>query len=260
MDGTTRQDSPALTARSVVASILLGTEPPVLPSRALVRAGAVFGLAEGTVRTAVSRMVAAGELHHREDGRYELTGHLVERQARQRASRHSPVGEWSGRWEMWIVESSAREPTDRAELRRAAHSLRLAELRDGVWLRPDNLDPRRFPEDREVMSGQCRTFTCHPDDDTSLADELWNLQEWSDRALELRREMAPLLVRLSDGDTDALRPGFLLSAAVLRHLNADPLLPRELLGRSWQGETLRGDYERYDATFVAMLRRWLRGE
>ena len=52
----------ALTARSVIASTLLGTEPPRLPGRVLVRVGELFGITEGTIRTALSRMVASGEL------------------------------------------------------------------------------------------------------------------------------------------------------------------------------------------------------
>ena len=45
-----------LPARSVLASILLGTHPPRLSSRALVAAGALFDISEGTVRTALSRI------------------------------------------------------------------------------------------------------------------------------------------------------------------------------------------------------------
>ena len=51
-----------LTARSVIASTLLGTDPPVLSGRILVRAAALFGITEGAARVALSRMVAAGEL------------------------------------------------------------------------------------------------------------------------------------------------------------------------------------------------------
>jgi phenylacetic acid degradation operon negative regulatory protein len=247
-----------LTARSVLASTLLGTEPPVLPPHALVRAGEVFGLAEGTVRTALSRMATAGEVVRLDDGRYELAGHLVERQARQRASRTPPPSAWSGAWEMWVVGAGARASTERAELRRAALTLRLAELRDGVWLRPDNLDPDRFPAAREVLSGQCRRFRTQPDHDGELAAELWDQADWSRQARELRRRMAGLEGRLRDGDADALRPGFVLAAAVLRHFNIDPLLPPELRPRDWQGEALRRDYDRYDTIYRALLVQWLR--
>ena len=50
----------------------------------------------------------------------------------------------------------------------------------------------------------------------------------------------------------------MLSAAVLRHFNADPLLPRELLDRRWPGDALRADYERYDRAYKDLLAGWLR--
>ena len=56
----------SLTARSVIASLLLGMRDPALPVSALVRSGGRLGLAEGTIRVAVSRMVAAGEIELRE--------------------------------------------------------------------------------------------------------------------------------------------------------------------------------------------------
>ena len=97
-------DERPLTARSVIASTLLGTTPPRLPGRLLVRAGALFGLAEGTVRTALSRMVAAGELTA-DDGTYALAGPLLARQARQDESRRAVVAAetWDGGWTMAVV-------------------------------------------------------------------------------------------------------------------------------------------------------------
>src|SRR4051812_48794461 len=134
-----------LTARSVIASTLLGTAPPTLPGRLLVRAGALFGITEGTVRTALSRMVAAGELTA-DDGDYTLAGGLVARQQRQSESRRADVRTWDGTWTTAVVHSESRSSAERGELRTAATALRLAELREGVWLRPDNLDAARLPD------------------------------------------------------------------------------------------------------------------
>src|SRR3954467_12142199 len=94
---------PPLPTRSVVASTLLGTRPPRLPVGHLVRAGALFGIAEGTVRTALSRMAASGEVVA-DDGCYRLSGRLVERQQRQEASRSAARADaWSGRWWLDVV-------------------------------------------------------------------------------------------------------------------------------------------------------------
>src|SRR5688572_9091625 len=94
-----------LSARSVLASVLLGTDPPRLPTPLLVRTGELFGIAEGTVRTALSRMAAAGEVTA-EDGSYSLTGRLVARQRRQAVSRRAEVRDWPGTWELVTVHGT----------------------------------------------------------------------------------------------------------------------------------------------------------
>ena len=48
------------------------------------------------------------------------------------------------------------------------------------------------------------------------------------------------------------------SAAVLRHFQADPLLPEELLPRGWPGRALREDYDRFDLAHRALLREYFR--
>ncbi len=248
----------SLSARSAMASMLLGTEPPVLPSYALVRAGEFLGLSEGAVRTALSRMVASVEVIRSPQGDYQLTGVLAERQQRQIASLSAELQVWSGNWEMWVVTGGARESAERAELRSCAVEMRLVELRDGVWLRPDNLDAGRFPTAAAVLREQTQRFVTQPDRDDLLAARLWDLEGWSAAAERLRAQMTRWIPTLRAGDTEALRPGFLLAAAVLRHCNADPLLPRELLPREWQGQRLRRDYDQFDAVYRNLLSCWLR--
>src|SRR5690606_14302717 len=77
-----------MTARSVLLSVLLGSDPPRLPVNLLVSTTELFGIAEGTARTALSRMTSTGELRAA-DGRYEIVSErLLHRQARQTVSRH----------------------------------------------------------------------------------------------------------------------------------------------------------------------------
>ena len=256
---TPRLSDPPLTARSVVASTLLGMRPPRLPARILVRSGELFGIAEGTTRVALSRMQQAGELVP-VDGAYELAGHLLDRQARQEQSRAARTRDWDGRWEMAVVERGKRPAEARDSLRAAARALRLAELREGVWLRPDNLDPDRSSVDRRVLGQQCQTFVAQPvDDPTRLASNLWRLDAWAEEALRLRVEMQRSVEALEAGDLAALAPGFVVAAAVLRHFQADPLLPTELPPDDWPGSSLRADFDRYDAAFRGVWRSWYRG-
>jgi phenylacetic acid degradation operon negative regulatory protein len=250
------QSRKRLTARSVLASVLLGTEPPQLPTPLLVATAELFGISEGTARTALSRMVAAGEAESIDAG-YRLAGRLVARQDRQLASRRPTTRSWDGTWELAIVDGDQRRPAaGRASLRDAARALRLAELREGVWVRPDNLDPERTPDAAAVVRTWCiRWRSARPDPVPHVAG-LWDLAAWSRDASGLMAEMAELQGPLDDHDRGALGDGFVTSAAVLRHLQADPLLPAELLPADWPGDALRAAYDRYDAAYRAVLREW----
>jgi phenylacetic acid degradation operon negative regulatory protein len=251
-----------LTARSVIASNLLGMANPALPARLLVRAGELFGITEGTTRVALSRMVASSELVV-EDGVYRLSGRLLERQHEQEAGRHPDLRPWDGGWRIGLVRESSRAPAARAELRTAMSRLRLAELREGVWVRPDNLDPA-YPIGQSASARaartQCRWLTGHLDDDdaNTLAASLWAVGDWSARAELLIARMSATSGDLECGDMSVLAPCFVLSAAVVRHIRSDPLLPPELLPRSWPGRRLRLAYDRYEAAYTRLLRAWLR--
>jgi phenylacetic acid degradation operon negative regulatory protein len=247
-----------LTARSVLASVLLGTDPPWLPTPLLVRTTALFGISEGSTRTALSRLVAAGEAVA-EDGGYRLAGRLVARQARQAASRRAEVRAWDGTWELATVEGDGRRAAaDRAALRQALSALRLAERREGVWARPDNLDGDRSPDAAEVVDRWCTRWTGARPSGPPDVGELWDLTGWAAQASRLQEEMGKVQPRLHAGDTGALADGFTTSAAVLRHLQADPLLPDELLPDDWPGASLRTDYDVYDRAYRTVLRDWFR--
>lgn len=249
-----------LTARSVLASVLLGTDPPWLPTPLLVRTAALFGMTEGSTRTALSRLVAAEEAVA-EDGGYRLVGRLVARQQRQTASRRAEVRAWDGTWELATVDGDQRRPAvDRAALRDALRSRRLAELREGVWGRPDNLDPTRSPEATAVIDQWCTRWSAAQPHPLPEVGALFGLHEWATDARALRRDMGREQPRLEAGKAEALASGFVTSAAVLRHLQADPLLPGALLLKAWPGTALRYDYDRYDTAYRRLLHIWFRAE
>ena len=227
-----------LTARSVIASVLLGTHPPVLPVQLIVRTTELFGLSENATRVALSRMVGSGELTT-VNGRYRLAGHLVERQRRQSTSRRPELLPWDGEWVLAVVEPGARSAAARADFRKSMNNLRLAQLREGVWTRPTNLKI-------EARPSECTWWTARPDGDPPL--HLWDLDRWAARAGELRSKMATGI--------EDLGPAFVLAAAVLRHLQSDPLLPPELLPKRWPGSALREEYEAYEADFRMRLAEW----
>ncbi|MCT2593464.1 PaaX domain-containing protein, C- domain protein [Streptomyces sp. N2-109] len=241
-----------LTARSIVLSTLLGHHPPRLPVRALVRVGELFSVAEGTIRVALSRMVAAGDLEQR-DGMYGLTARLLERQARQDDSRSPRTREWDGSWEIAVVTVDRRAAGERAALRQAMARLRLAELREGSWLRPANLDRPQLPVVRE----QCTRLTGAPDGDpAALAALLWDLDGWARRARSLEAALERVRARVRSDDT-GLAGQFTVSAAVLRQLLTDPVLPDALLPPDWPGSRLRSSYDASERELHEVLRAYV---
>jgi phenylacetic acid degradation operon negative regulatory protein len=231
----------------------MGVSPPRLSSSHLVEVGELFGISEGTVRVALTRMTQAGELTT-SNGSYELTGALRERYDRQAESR-SPIAEaWSGDWSMLVVRAAPRGASQRADLRHATRLLRHGELREGVWARPDNLAHGGASESWQVVADQCHAMAARPEDPVGLVRELFDLVGWADEASRLRAEMAPFVPRLVTGDASALRSAFTVAAAVVRHLLADPLLPADLSPPSFPAAALRADYDEYEAAFKALWR------
>lgn len=245
-----------LSARSVVLSLLLGTHPPELPVKDLVSAVEPFGIGGSTLRAALSRMVAAGDLR-RADGVYGLSDRLLERQRRQDAAVHPETRRWDGQWEMAVVTATGRGPAERADLRARLTALRLAELREGVWLRPANLRRDRPGGPGDVV----RYFTARPEGGTpcahgtaaarELAATLWPLTSWAASGRALLAHVA------AAGRPAERLTGF---AAVVRLLLTDPVLPAELLPANWPGPALRAAYADYRQELAGTVRRQERGE
>ena len=130
---------PNMTARSVVLSVLLGAHPAWASASELIRLTADFGIKESTLRVALTRMVSAGDLIRSADG-YRLSDRLLARQRRQDEAMRPRVKAWRGDWVVLIVTSVGTDARSRAALRTTMHHKRFGELREGVWIRPDNLD------------------------------------------------------------------------------------------------------------------------
>ena len=234
-----------LTARSVALSTLLGYHPPALPISALIKVGTLFGIAEGATRVALTRMVKDGDLAV-EDGVYRLSERLLRRQAKQDEISSPQTKPWSGSWQMALVTGSARPLAERVALRKNMVAFRMAEFREGVWLRPDNL----HQELAGVLAERCAFFCSQYADSRGLAEHLWDLPGW---AGEARR-----LLALFD-HAHSLIDGFMAIARVIRHLLLDPYLPEELLPPGWPGDELRARYAEFNADYAQRLREYSGG-
>jgi phenylacetic acid degradation operon negative regulatory protein len=248
-----------LSARSVIASLLLGMHPPRLAGARLVRWCAVFGIAEGTARVALSRMVDRGELAAR-DGQYELAGGVRARQRVQDWGLEPALAEWDGTWRIGTVVSPARPAPERAALRDAMRRVRHAELREGVWTRPANLPRASGPDDAwAVVDAQCEWWTGAPDRPArEVAAELFAPDAWAARARALHDVLVDATTSLHAPREADLARAFEAGAAVLTHVRADPLLPAALCPARWPGPRLRAAYAEYRDAFGAAIREWFR--
>lgn len=234
-------DLKPVTTRSALLTLLLGAELPSLTTRELIAAASVVGFAEPAVRVALSRMTAAGDVVRDDAGRYRLSDRLLERQRRQEQATRPAVRAWDGAWEIVVVTTAGRTAADRAELRAALAELRLAELREGVWTRPANLDVA-WPASVE---GVCDRFAGAPvADAAALAGRLWDLATWANTARAL--------LAATDTTDPVLR--FTACATSGRHLLTDPVLPTELLPRDWPGDELRAGHVAYKQWINEMRR------
>jgi phenylacetic acid degradation operon negative regulatory protein len=226
-----------LTARSVVLSVLLGAHPAWASVSELVRLTADFDIKEPTLRVALTRMVGAGDLVRSADG-YRLSERLLARQRRQDDALDPRLRRWDGTWTTLVITSVGIDARTRALLRTTLHDKRFAELREGVWMRPANLES----ELTDSLRGRVRVLQARDGDPTGLTARLWDLTEWVTTGRGLLGDMSEA--------TDVPRR-FVAAAGMVRHLLTDPVLPEELLPHDWPGAELRSAYHDFAAELVA---------
>jgi phenylacetic acid degradation operon negative regulatory protein len=240
-----------LNARSVVLSALLGSHPPELPVAALVALGSSFAIPAGTLRTALSRMAASGEVTAT-DGRYRLAGRMVERQREQDAGRMAPTEDWDRQWWSATTVGGTRPATERRRFRSAMVGARMGELRPGVWMRPANITVSIDVPGTVLVRGALAAG-----DPVELVKRLWDLERSEVRADQLRTALNRWTSALADHDAP-IAPAFSAFAACLRYLRSEPQLPVELRA-SPAARSLRSDYEHAEPILQARLREiWIR--
>jgi phenylacetic acid degradation operon negative regulatory protein len=237
-----------LSARSLVLSTLLGSHPPRLPGPALVAVGALFELGPGTMRTAVSRMVADGELIAVGGAQFELGAGLLDRQQRLDVGREGGHDAWTGEWWTAIVLAERRGLAERRQFRAEMAKRLMGELRPDVWLRPANVQRPAVSGDVLVVRGVIDR------DPIELAHTLWDLAELAATARILSTEVDEVTVGLTAEDRAVLPRSFIVSVAVARFLAVEPRLPREIVGADWPIEELRHQYRDLERRHGRMLR------
>lgn len=230
-------DTVRMTARSVVLSVLLGAHPASATAGELLRLTAGFGIKETAMRVALTRLVAAGDLVRSAEG-YGLSERLLARQRRQDAAVDPQTRPWDGAWLAVVITSIGCDPRTRAALRAGLSERRFAELREGFWMRPDNIDV----DLGDGLGEHTRLLSARDDHPAELAAKLWDLHGWAQTGHQLLAAMA---------DAPDVPGRFAVAAAMVRHLRRDPVLPPELLPPDWPGQRIRSRYAEFAEELTA---------
>ncbi len=209
-----------------------------MPVAALVQAGALFGIAEGSTRVALHRLQADGRVESDERGQYRLGAAAAPVQSVVAGWRELDrrTRSWNGRWIAVHADTVRRR---RPRIDPAARALRLfgfEPLSAGLLIRPANL--------REGVEGVRSALRHLGLSGASLVYELGELEPAADaRARSLwdgaalvrgyraaHREIERSSARLPElPEAEAMVESFRLGGRVLQQLVLDPLLPAPLV-------------------------------
>jgi phenylacetic acid degradation operon negative regulatory protein len=226
------------TARSLIFDLLSTLRRGSMPVAALIQAGALFDIAEGSIRVALHRLLADRRVERDERGSYRLGAAAAPVQSvvagwREIDRRTRP---WNGRW---IAVHAPAPAARRGAAQRSARALRLLgfePLVAGLRVRPANL--------REGVDGVRETLRALGLPEPSLVFELGELDPaadararrlWDSEALvrgyrAARREIERSGARLPAlSEAEAMTESFLLGGRVVQQLVLAPLLPAPLV-------------------------------
>jgi phenylacetic acid degradation operon negative regulatory protein len=224
-------------ARSFALDLLSTLRRGSMPVRALVEAAALFGIAQGSVRVALTRLLADGLLERDERGAYRLGAGAEPVRRRVAAWRELPsmLRPWSG---AWIGVFAARAPARLAQRRseRALDLLGLRALRRGLHLRPDNLAGgiARVREQLAALGLAPGAVVCELRELDALSEAraraLWDAQALVASYRRHCREIEASTKRLRARSAEqAMVESFRVGGAALRALAKDPLLPEPIV-------------------------------
>lgn len=244
------------TAKRLVLSLLAAPSLPEVSITMLLRWGELFDIDAATMRVTVGRLTRQGLLSSVSRGIYRMgpAGRTLATAAGGWRDVESRLEAWEGDWLLVHVAHLGR--VNRTGLRARERAFRLggfAELASGLWIRPANFREAALEtRQRLVALGLEPAAVMARARELPGAKErelysLWprrELQGDYQRQLRAMRASSARLERLSL--EDAARETLLVGEAVIRQINADPLLPSAMIDTTLRGEMISRMLE-YDA-------------
>lgn len=227
------------TPKRLVLSLLSAPDVPQISVRQFTRWGELFGMDAAAVRVAIGRLVKSGILRSVARGQYTMGpgGERLLQTARGWRCAENRLAPWRGSW--ILVHTANLGRSDRSALRARERALRLEgmrPLRTELWCRPANYrEPLAETRQRlgdlglEPEAPLLCVRELLPDSESDLA-ALWQVRELERGYRNFRTALEKSAARLDKMPLEkAARESFMLGEAVIRQINADPLLPDEFV-------------------------------
>ena len=241
------------TARSFILDLLSTLRGGTMPVSALVEAAALFGIAGNSVRVALTRLTASGQVERDSRGRYRMgaAARPVVRWATSWREIERRIRRWDGAW-IGVLEGQRAGRGERRHRERALRFLGFRPLTPRLAVRPDNLRGGSAALRDELgalglppgdLVVQLRDLDAHSE---ARARAIWD-------GTRLRGEHRALASEI-ERDIDAVQRlpveqamvrSFLLGGRAIRQLVLDPLLPDDIVPGDQRRELLAA-MRRYD--------------
>lgn len=201
----------------------------------LLQWGSLFGIDAAAMRVTVGRLTRQGLLCSPQRGVYCIgpEGEIISQTARDWVNVEQRIGRWRGEWIM--VHTSHLGRSNKVALRARERAFRLnglAEFVSGLWCRPANFsEPLSGTRARLLALGLepeavILQTSKMPGRGTKELFALWPRRELEKSYSRHIRSMEKSLSGLHNLNlADAARETMLIGEAVIRQINADPLLP-----------------------------------
>lgn len=238
------------TTKRLILSLMSAPSLETVEVGHLVQWGRLFGIEPAATRVAVGRLARQGFITALERGTYTIgpQGSVMATTASHWAEVEDRVGPWAGDW--IVVHTSHLGRVDKTALRARERAFRIygfAELVSGLWCRPDNLAQALDLTRQSLITlglepaAVMMQVSAIPGVDPGGIYRLWPREELEAGYREYIAAMTTSEKRvLQMSNEDAARETFLVGEAVIRRINADPLLPAQMVDTRARGQLIRG--------------------
>lgn len=244
----------APSARSFVLDLLSTLRRGAMPVRALVESAALFEIADGSVRVALTRLLAEGLVERDERGSYRLGAQAEPVRSHVATWRDlaSQMRAWSGAW-IGVFGATAGARAEQRQSRRALDLLGFRALARNLEVRPDNLAGGidRVRDELAALGLAPGAVVCELRELDAVTDararSLWDRDALVAQYRKHCRAIEASTRRLeSRSDERAMVESFRVGGAALRTLAKDPLLPEPIVAAA-ERDALVAAMRDYDA-------------